>query len=279
MEIKFDLPANEYHAVEACSASLLENLKKDCPAVARYSEFEETTAMEKGTATHLAVLEPSKFDSEVIRVDCSNRSTNIYKDAVKANPSALVLPKKDYEEVLAMRSGIQQSRTARWLLANSIGLEVSFFWEIEEWTDGDGVAHFLENPIKCKARADGVSIIENERTGIIWDLKTTANANPEFFKKTCHNLGYHRKACWYLEAARRYRPDLDWRFVWVALRNKAPHLVSCYEVDASWLDFAANQLLKPIQTYELCSRTGDWFGYGDEIIVAHPENWVLREDN
>lgn len=276
--VGFNICAEEYFSVESASASFLEQLRKDCPAVARYSEFETSSAMEKGSATHLAVLEPSKFESEVVRVDCSTRATNIFKNAAEANPDKIVLPKKEYDEVLDMRAGLFKSDTACWLLKNSIGKEVSFFWEMEHWTDGDGVCHFLEAPIRCKARADGVSIIENERIGIVWDLKTTADSHPDKFRKTSHNLGYHRKACWYLEAARLYRPDLDWRFVWVALRNKAPHLVSCHEIDASWLDLAATQLLKPIETYEKCYRSGEWPGYPDEIIMAHAENWMLRED-
>lgn len=279
MEVIFDLPAQEYHAREACSASLLQRLEDASPFEAKFSEFETTPAMLKGTVAHLNFLEPCAFNSDVIRVDCSTRATNIYKEVVSINPSKICLPKAEYDEILAMRPALQKSNTAQSFLKHSVGNEVSVFWESCEWTDGDGLCHRLESSIKCKARIDLLSIFEKENIGVVVDYKTTNNPSPKAFKRNCHSLGYHRKACWYLEAMRLYRPDLDWRFVWIAQGSKAPYSVTCHEVDSSWLDLAANQLLKPVKIYEECIRLNDWPNYSDEIFIAHPENWMLREDN
>ena len=75
------LPPSDYHATPAISAHGLNNIRK-CPAYFRHCRDnppDPTPAMRIGTLTHLAVIEPDRFATEVMVAPNVDRRTSAGK--------------------------------------------------------------------------------------------------------------------------------------------------------------------------------------------------------
>jgi hypothetical protein len=181
MTIINDLREAEYHAMPALSATGAWQLVNDCPAIYWHtSPFnpdamppETSEAMDIGTALHLAVLEPDRLAARVALCPGDDWRTKAAREArEQAQASGLIsLLGKHIDLVYALRKALLANEFVAHML-DGAQTEVSYFW------DDEG--------IPCKARADIIT-----RDGLaIGDLKSSANASPEFFQRRAFDAGH-----------------------------------------------------------------------------------------
>lgn len=116
---------------------------------------QKTLPMLQGSYFHTSCLEPHKIKN-LKAVDASTRTTNIYKDACKANNQEFMLLKKEVEEIDAMVVALRGNKTLSPLVwDNGVKYEVPLLGEI--------------NGITFKGKAD---IINGD---FIYDLKSTSS--------------------------------------------------------------------------------------------------------
>lgn len=260
--LHLDVPFGEYLTWDAASASQLEVLVEEPPAVLEYERTHPKTptkAMRVGTLSHMAVLEPKRFEqlqapkgkgaSKLAKakgdetVDAGEKDTACrIRDAIYAHPEA----------------------GAYFELAEST--EVSIVWE---YASSSG----LLIPAKCRPDA----IITS--ADLMVDLKTTtAPVNDRNISWTCLRFGYHRKAAWYLMAAKQQ--GLSFRqLVFVVISQKPPYLPRVVWYDASDLQDAAREIQDAANVYAECVRTGNWPGYRQHVALRARGGHVRYDDD
>lgn len=259
----YDIPADAYHADPAETPSLSAGMINDilaAPAKCRersrrlnpkWEEDEKQDRFTIGTVSHIMFLEPHLFAEKVMMVrfdDWRSAAAKALRDEARATGKTPILS-KHMDKVLAARDAFLAHDFAKHAFTGG-AFEQSLFWR---------------HPVHgfwCRARPD---FLADSRTHMC-DYKATGNADPMRFGKHADDLGYHRRAAWYLEGAEAVfgkRPEHYW---FVNQETKAPYLVSVVELDTQALEAAQDENHHAAAIFAKCLATGDWYGY------RHPDS-------
>lgn len=211
-----------------------------------YEEPETDSKFTLGTVRHVIFLEPHLFDEKVVvcKLDDwrKNEAKEMREAAADAGKTAIL--EKHMPKVLDARSVFMASKFTSQAFANGT-FEQSMFWK---------------HPIYgfwCRARPDFIADSRRHMN----DYKTTANADPEKFGKHAYDMGYHRRAAWYLEGAEILfgrRPDHYW---FCSQEVKSPYLTAVVELDMAALEAGKAENDRAARLFDQCLQTGDWYGY------------------
>jgi PDDEXK-like uncharacterized protein DUF3799 len=247
------LPAVEYHAMRALSASGAWLLAEECAAKFLWRSPwnplyvpEEKTDFDIGVAVHLAVLEPERQAHSIVLIEAGDYRTTKAREARDAARAAGKVPLLPYQ--LDIVRAIAGSIRAHPIAAQAFlggEAEVTLTW------------HDEETGIPCKARPDYLPTHGN------WlvDLKTAASANPRTWRDQAYRLGYHARAAWYLDGAATvigHRPDDYW---FVIVEKEAPYLVSVISFDEEALAWGRTANRKACARFARAAAANDWPGY------------------
>lgn len=254
----YDIPSDAYHADPAPGPSLSAGMINDlmiapalCFANSRRLNpaYEEPEAQDKftlGTVRHIMFLEPHTFADKVVVCpfdDWRKGDAKAMRDDARAEGKTPILA-KHMEKVLAAR---------KVFLANPFTAEAFTRGQFEQ-------SMFWKHPIYgfwCRCRPDFMA----DSGAHLNDYKATANASPEKFGKHAYDMGYHRRAAWYLEGATQLlgkTPDHYW---FVNQEVKAPYLTSVIELDMQALQAGQDENDKAAEIFARCLQTDDWYGY------------------
>lgn len=269
--ISKDMPATEYHAIKALSASMAFAMVEQCPLKAwTASPFNPNAVVEHephfdiGTAAHLAVLEPHLFAERVVVIGPESLDKNGNygtKEARQIRDDAYAMgltPLKPAEADLVdrLQRAVLADPDASALFRNG-DPEVSLTWE---W---DGVP--------CKARPDFIMSVSNS----LIDLKTAESAEPRSVSRKAFNEGWHVRAAWYLRGTRELigtRPPQHYWFV--VVEKDPPHIVQVYEMDARALAWGEMIIGRALALFAECQRTGVWPRYRDKPSIIELPEWA-----
>lgn len=248
------LPEADYHVRElgVASKSALDLVHRS-PAhykawVDGTIEEEDRLAFKRGTALHCAVLEPEKY-ARVYTAhpdfgDCRKKENKAARNEWReANKARIWLPVDMLESVNGMSRAVLAHPLASKLFVGGKS-EVTLRWQDE--TTG----------LQCKARVDYLS--GNGATAI--DLKSTANADYDAFKRSVSTYGYHRQAAFYSEGLRALEKPVSY-FLFVAVESAAPYGVATYSLNAEALAKGLSSIRDDLETLATCVKTNEWPGY------------------
>lgn len=253
----------EYHAHPAISKSGLDLIDRS-PShyIAGKSEpRKETPALTYGRRCHTAILESDAFDSRyAVAPSGIDRKTKIGKEAWEAFTAETagreIITAEDLEKLAYIRASIIAHPVAEELLDPGSGRsEVSVFSEMS------GVA------VKC--RPDWL-----RDDGIVVDLKTTENAGPGAFSKSCASYRYHVQSAFYADILSSVGIEPK-AFVFVAVEKQAPYAVGVYELDAESIELGRIAYQRNIETYAACLKSGRWPAYSDGIETLSLPRWAF----
>lgn len=252
------MPAAQYHATDAVSASLLKQIAKS-PAHARaylQQQQEPTAAMLFGTAFHMAVLESERFDNEYAVFEGDKRTKagkETYESLVASGKT--IISATDYAIITAMAEAIGDHPAASKLVRGDGKTEVSMFWEDEE------------TGLKCKCRKD--IWLERGRGSITVDLKSTDDASPQGFSRSIEKYGYNIQASHYLETG-------DDAFLFVACEKNPPFAVAVYELDPLSLEVSKIKRRSLLEYWANCRKAEMYPAYSDECQMISLPAWVMK---
>lgn len=253
---------------DAASYSTLAKFDRTA-AHARYAmqhPSEPTAAMERGTALHLAVLEPDRFDAEVAVTPRIDRRTKEGKAAwarfQSENVGKVLLDEDDHAACLAMRDAVWAHPIAAEMLKGPGYCEVGAIWE--DPTTGQA----------CKALIDRMGTFDGW-TYLI-DLKKTRDAGSRAFARTVANYGYHAQAAMIVDGCDVLSPR-DRRFAWIAVEEDPPHCVAVYEADLGVLSLGREKWRRWLDAYITSKQTQTWAGYPVEIRPLELPKWAFYE--
>lgn len=250
------MPAAQYHATDAVSASLLKQIQRSPAHAMAYlqQQQEPTPAMLFGTAFHTCVLESERFDNEYAVFEGDKRTKDgkaTYERLVSEGKT--IISASDYATITAMASAIGDHPAASKLVRGDGQTEVSMFWDDEE----TGLA--------CKCRTD----IWLGR--VIVDLKTTEDASPEGFSRSIQIYGYGIQAAHYLAGS-----GAD-AFLFVAVEKKAPFAVAVYELDPLSLEICEAKRRGLLELWADCRDSQSFQAYSDECQQISLPGWVMAD--
>ncbi len=250
------IPADEYHAIDAVSNSLITQILRS-PAHARAyltQQREPTKAMEFGTAFHAAILEPLSF-ARTYDVFDGDRRTKAGKEEYERLTSSGIklLSADDMATIQGMMQSVHSHVAAAELLREGEA-ELSVTWT----DDATG--------LPCKCRPDwwiGDTLV---------DVKTTDDASPEGFARAIAKYGYHRQAAWYLQGTGAAR------FKFIAVEKTAPYAVGVYELDALSLNQGASECDRALSIWNDALIRSSYTAYSEDCELISLPNWAFDKD-
>ena len=249
----------DYHRNAALGSTSLKTLATKTPAHYRHDQANPkfSDAFTLGTAAHSLILEQDV--SNFVSVDADNWLTKAAKEAKTAALAAGQQPllRKEVEQVKAMQAAVMAHPLARDLFIGHKA-EESVFWE--------------EDGLTLKCRPDAW------KPGLLVDLKTTVNADPNEFGKTAYNFGYHQSAAHYIDGVKAATGE-ELPFHFVLVEKTEPYLVSVVELDWEAIDLgrALNDRAKRI--YRECVESNTWPGYPPSEPISLPNYAVYATED
>lgn len=280
--VRTDISHSDYLAIEALSASGIKRLLQS-PLHYRYDRdnpSEPTAALAMGTALHMGILEPDRFDGDAIAVipdDAPNRPSSRQIKAAKPGPATIaaidwwerfdadaqgrtVLTESQSAIVRGMVGSVRRHPLYEDLFAGDGASEVTYQWH--DARHGEAVP--------CKCRYDRL-----QRSGLIVDIKTTRDASPEAFARAVGSYGYHVQEAHYrtgFEHLHTHSPD---GFLFVAVENEAPFGCAIYTNLPNAVMFGLDQCERAMLLYAQARKTGYWRGYPETIAPVILPRWAV----
>lgn len=272
----YQLPAEAYHADPCPTPSLSAGMINDillAPALCRHRSArlnpehepqERQAQFALGSVAHLVFLEPDQVAERVVVVDAEDWRTNKAKaerdDADAAGKIAIL--RKHWAQVLAARDAFGVDPFIRNAFAAGKP-EQSIFWQ-----------HHAG--IWCRARPDWVP----DSGAYLCDYKTTTDANPEQFGRRAYNLGYHRRAAWYLDGYAAITGRMPAHYWFVNQEMQPPYMTSVVELDLSAIEAGRTENDRAAERFARCLSLDSWPGYSDTraVRVALPTYALMQID-
>ena len=258
-----EMSYEDYEAMLGIRHSNLWVLHERTPLHYRYrvdhpDEF-DSEAYQRGRATHVACLEPERFDEAYVTApappsgDKWDLRYKAHKQAMaefqEANTDRIVLTQAKFDTCRFMRDAVLKHKAAKDII-DAAQAEVVAWWN--DATHGCG----------CKARADLWA-----PAGVIADLKTTKCAAASAFGRDAYNYGYHSQMTYYRDgfAVAAELDDLD--IVIIAAEHEPPYGVALYDMGPDEQAVGREQYKHALRSVAECREKNWWPGYRDGIML------------
>ena len=278
-----EMPDVDYFARPELSKSMTDKLNKSPAHFHAYINGEDTPAtdaMKFGSAYHHWVLENDTFwDHYADKPEGLKKPTDAQLNAKKPAEKTIkqieewkkftasiqgktVIKAADLEKIRNMRQVLEQHpMAAKLLFQNTLHTEIAMFWKD------------LDTNIPCKAKADLI-----RKGHVMVDLKTTEDASPAGFSKSCAKYRYHVQAVSYSGGYRQITGEYVKAFVFVAQEKTPPYAVATYTLSAESLLEGEIQYNKNLATYTECMLKEKWPAYSDDIEELTLPGWAMLGD-
>lgn len=241
-----DVPAEKYHAIKAVSATFLKRFLLDTPAHAKAILDglldEESSAMNKGTALHAALLEPDLFAANYAIGPEVRRNSSEWKEFVAANPDKECLKPSENADVLGMRESLWSDPYCAKAIRACDCRELTILWN----DDATGIL--------CKARID----LFSTRSGMLLDVKTTGDLSK--FQDTQFKQGYDIQICHYCNALTAHGMAAK-SAGFLCCEQTAPWLPDIFQPSGEMLAGGFDLIARAMPCVSQCFETGIWPGY------------------
>lgn len=257
-----DLASREhYDALTNLNWSRLKLIEKS-PAHFRYGFGDDSSGFALGTAAHMAVLEPARFEAEYV-VYPGRRAGKAWEafEEEHLNAGKSILNQKEFDSTIAIRNAVHAHAPAMKHLAGA-ATEQTLTWTL----------HAGETVFECKGRADAIGPLS------IVDLKSTKDCSPRAFANACQRYGYFGQAAWYSDGLFLARGERK-PFVIIAVESTAPHVVTVFRLPDAVITAGREQYMSLLGKLDYCQRAGFWGGYSesDEVDIELP-GWSQSEE-
>lgn len=256
-----------YSLSEFLSQSGMKNLKKSPAHYRQYKDEPaevETDAMAFGSAYHMYILEPERFEQEYYVFDDdaiyqvligegfkSPRSTKQYKEWQESEMRLIgdrkTIDKNDYTKIKDMREKLMAHYYCRALLSGG-----------EAEKSITGLLHTTEGDVNIKAKPDYIKPNKH----FIIDLKTTFDASVDGFTRAAADNDYHIQAAFYSDLMEMTTgDDRGWTFFFIAQEKKKPYAFNIFEASPQFIGQGKYEYEQLIKLFQMCTKEGRWPGY------------------
>lgn len=261
-----------YGAIHGINQTALKEILKSPKHFAHRLERPKkpTSSMGRGTANHVAVLEPERFMTQFAMWDRTKsdgtsapRKGKHWEAFLEANAGREIVKETDYLMAMRVRDAVRGDKLAAKYL-KGITPEVTLVWTDER------------TGVRCKARLDGM----HRDGGYILDLKGVTQIAREPFFTHYDNMGYGFQSAFYASGYRVCFGSLP-AYKVIAVELGEPHDVAVYDVPQSFLEEDyEGQVFPALQEYQTCLNADNWPGIanGCELTLERPRWKRSSED-
>jgi len=231
-----------------------------------------------GRAAHDLILLSERWPEfyHVLPEGFTRAGKNKFADAIAEADAAIesgmtVLKFEDAQRVLAVAEALKRNDLAVACLTNGVTEETL------AWQDP-------RTGVWLRARPDfrPNSIIEKRAVMVVADLKFVAptNADPEGFRRSIYNFGYHQSAAWYADGIKAIYGHHPTHWVHVVVEKDPPHCVALYELPGEDIERGRVLNRRAINLFAKCLSEDRWPGYADEPLAVGLPVWArMRLDD
>lgn len=269
----YGVPFVQYQAWDAVNISTLKPMHRSA-AHCRYAmdnPREASDEMDVGSATHVSMLEPARFEKEFYlgkeEYNATTKEGKIVRDREMEEAAGRTHIRRkagkdavDADDVEGMTRAVWEARASKYFLQLPGQCEVSALWQ-------DPVTGLL-----CKGRFD--KLITATRPTIL-ELKTARDAADWAFGKQIADKDYDAQAAYYLWAHKTIT-GTDALHVFVAIENKGPWASKVHTLGDATLQSGAVKFRKWLDRYAECVKSGKWPGYEDRVSVVDVPKYSLE---
>jgi hypothetical protein len=222
-----------------------------------------TPALEFGTAVHMAVLEPERFQIEYVEAPNVSRTTKAGKEAwaAAAEGGKKLLKSEDWWSVQYMLRSIMEHPMARKILMARGHSEQSIF----------GVCPHTGLELKC--RVDYLT-----ESGWLIDLKSTQDASLSGFQRSVANFRYHVQAAHYLNVYRLATGETPRGFAFITVEKTAPYAVQVFEASPNLIQAGSLEAMRNLRALaaalDTYSLETPWPSYSQELVQLDLPAWM-----
>ncbi len=296
------LDEESYHADEALSSTTLKEVRRSprhAHAKAMKLRGKTTKTLTLGRLLHACVLEPERFAQEYAPPLDPARHPNALRsqDDYKACCKTLGLPVSGTKALLKKRiqeaaedaefwDDLEEAHAQGRTLISQADFEVcaGVLASVEQHAKAlkvfsEGVSErsiFWVDPgtgQPCRVRPD----YYREDIGVVFDLKSTADAGFEAFRRDIFRYGYHISAAMYLDGCRSQGFKAT-AFAWLAIEKEPPYAIGLYLASPELLEAGEVAYRECLQTYATCRKQGHWPAYSDDFVTIDLPDWVKARE-
>lgn len=255
---------DEYHACPEFSSSQLKDMNRSAAhfyvnSITKEAKKEASTAMNFGTLVHTMFLEPEQFENEFVIAPKFNRRTTVGKEEAaaweQANEGKMLVSEEDVDNANRMATNLRTLSIYKAMQDNYGMAEASFFFT-------DPVFG-----LNLRIRPDWhIAPCKEFPNGLIIDLKTTDDARPMAFSRTCANFSYDLSASMYREGFQAYYQTEDKPpFIFPVAERNTPFNVKQYKASDLFLSVGDVRYKKSKELLAESLLLDEWNGYSKEI--------------
>lgn len=228
--------------------------------------------MDVGSALHVSILEPARFEKEFFIAPEYDGRTKEGKAVaaqceIDAASRTIIRRKKaesavDADDVDGMAEAVWQFNAPKRFLEMAGQCEISALWQ-------DPVTGLM-----CKGRFDKLI---TAKPPIILEIKTTRDAGAWAFGKQCAEMGYAAQAAYY-SWGHQVITGIVPMHTFLAIENKGPWAPKLWTLDNPDLQTGKIQFRNWLDEYAACQKSKQWPGYLDKVEVLTMPNWANKEE-
>ena len=254
-----------YHVIkEAIGSSGIKTIYNKSVAHYKFHEPKHSVHFDIGTAVHVAILEPDKFEESVLKCG-KDRRTTLYKELQKSKKeNQIIITDKEYDICLRSRDSVHRKSECNKIIASDFGQSEMSAFAKDPFTG-----------VKMKTRPDRVII--GETSDILIDLKTTQSADEDSVVRSISRYGYHTQEAFYRHVWSLATGRKIARFLFLFVEKEPPFACCIYELPKSFLDEGIACMKKALVEYKDAEVNGIYDDYPNEIVTLDIPYWAYKE--
>lgn len=264
-----NIPNSKYHADTTTLSSSGAKLLATQGGAARFKARLEappapSEALLFGTAAHAYILEGVKPE---VFTKTKTLTSKAAQEKIKELGDTPLVTSEGWDRLQAMREAVLANPLAARLLQAKGKAEQSIYWQ-----------HPYGAILRC--RPDWLPEEEDNTLGFlpIVDLKTTSDATPAGFRRSCFQLGYHQSAAWYATGLAATNISTNARMVFIAVEKTPPYLVGVYTLSEEALHVGARLNEKAVHIWQRCKLFDEWPGISSGLKELDIKPYEIPSD-
>jgi hypothetical protein len=256
----------EYDSLPGISITRLKELRRSpMHYLYRLTNPKQSDALTLGTATHVAALEPERFESQFMVWQGVTASGRAKPRSGKNWLSFKDAAAKAGQTILTAAEALEARTIARAVRSDPLALaylevgdpEVTLQWQVRGRI--------------ARGRADWLTKVDGEP--VIVGLKTARDARPIQFGNACAKLGYHLQWAFYYDGY-EFITGRQARMVEIVVENAPPYAVVVYRIPDDVIQQGRDEYLVLLDQLDECERAGSWPGPSTQEEYLTLPSWV-----
>lgn len=215
-------------------------------------------------AFRCAVLQPDIFINKYVKIPVLNMKTNLGRaeyarimDAT-AEVGHIVINENDYNDIIAMRSSLQQHPLFKTLLTQGHPDKGLDFEEEQSGVLVNFRPHWI-----CESKP------------LLINLSSTKDATMDAVSKDMWMFKNHKKAAIHVDGMKTITGG-SFGFLFIVVERTAPHKVNIFYPDERAMALGLETYRKNCSVFKECVDSGKWPGLDPEITAINLPNWAFK---